>query len=101
MNPEIFREYDIRGIAGKDITAPEVRLLGQGIGTFMVQNGCRKLTVGRDCRISSDDFAGELIKGTGCHGMPGDGYRHLPDTGALFLNSKPEAGRRGDGDGKP
>lgn len=69
MNPEIFREYDIRGIAGKDITAPEVRLLGQGIGTFMVQNGCRKLTVGRDCRISSDDFAGELIKGlvaTGC-----------------------------------
>ena len=69
MNPEIFREYDIRGIVGKDITAPEVRLLGQGIGTFMVQNGCRKLTVGRDCRISSDDFAAELIKGlvsTGC-----------------------------------
>ena len=32
MNPEIFREYDIRGIAGKDMTEEEVFLLGKGIG---------------------------------------------------------------------
>ncbi len=69
MNVDIFREYDIRGIVGKDITKDEVRLLGQGIGTFMNKNGSRKLTVGRDCRLSSDDFAEKLIEGlvaTGC-----------------------------------
>jgi len=63
MNPEIFREYDIRGVAGKDISIAEVRQLGQGIGTFMAQRDCRKLTVGRDCRISSNDFAKALIDG--------------------------------------
>ncbi len=69
MNPEIFREYDIRGIAGRDITVDEVRLLGQGIGTFMRRSGCRHLAVGRDCRVSSDAFAEALIRGlaaTGC-----------------------------------
>ncbi|WP_373501547.1 phosphomannomutase/phosphoglucomutase [Desulfococcus sp.] len=69
MNPEIFREYDIRGIAGKDIAVEEVELLGRGIGTFLIRNGCRKLAVGRDCRVTSDDFAGAMIEGlisTGC-----------------------------------
>ena len=69
MNKEIFREYDIRGIAGKDISVEEVALLGRAIGTFMHHNGCRHLVVGRDCRISSDDFANALMDGlvaTGC-----------------------------------
>lgn len=69
MNPEIFREYDIRGIAGKDIFVEEVELLGRAIGTFMLRNGCRRMAVGRDCRVTSDDFAGALMDGlvsTGC-----------------------------------
>lgn len=69
MNPEIFREYDIRGIAGKDINVEEVELLGRAIGTFMHRNGCRRLAVGRDCRVTSEDFAGALMDGlaaTGC-----------------------------------
>ena len=28
MNPEIFREYDVRGIVGKDITDEDVVLIG-------------------------------------------------------------------------
>lgn len=69
MNPEMFREYDIRGIAGKDMTDTDVVLIGKGIGTFLNQNGCSRITVGRDCRISSDSYAGRLIEGlmsTGC-----------------------------------
>lgn len=69
MNPEIFREYDIRGIAGKDMTEQDVFLLGKAIGTFMRQNNCKYLTVGRDCRDTSDSYSEQLIVGlrsTGC-----------------------------------
>ena len=69
MNSEMFREYDIRGIAGKDMSEADVVLIGKGIGTFLNQNNCSRITVGRDCRISSDSYANRLIEGlisTGC-----------------------------------
>jgi len=69
MNHEMFREYDIRGIAGQDMTEEDVLLIGKGIGTFLIRNGARAVTVGRDCRTSSDAYAGQLIAGlraTGC-----------------------------------
>ena len=70
MNPEIFREYDIRGIAGEDMTKDEVFFIGKGIGTYLLHHNCSKVTVGRDCRTTSDDYARQIIKGlmsTGCH----------------------------------
>jgi len=70
MTPDIFREYDIRGIAGKQITEDDVILIGKGIGTFLARHNCFKLTVGRDCRLTSDAFSEKLIQGlmsTGCH----------------------------------
>ena len=70
MTPDIFREYDIRGIAGTEITDDDVILLGKGIGTFLAQHKCFQLTVGRDCRNTSDSYSEKLIEGllsTGCH----------------------------------
>ena len=70
MNPEIFREYDIRGIAGKDMTEEEVFLLGRGIGTYLIRQGCSQLNVGRDCRVTSEAYARQIIDGlmaTGCN----------------------------------
>ncbi|MDF1592227.1 MAG: phosphomannomutase/phosphoglucomutase [Desulfobacterales bacterium] len=69
MNPEIFREYDIRGIAGKDMTEEDVELIGKGVGTYLQNRGHSKLTVGRDCRTTSDRYAQKIIAGlraTGC-----------------------------------
>ncbi len=69
MNPEMFREYDIRGITGKDMTEDDVVLIGKGIGTFLQKQGNRKITVGRDCRETSDSYSDKLIQGltsTGC-----------------------------------
>lgn len=69
MNPEIFREYDIRGIAGTDITEDDVETLGKAIGTYMNQHGATTLVLGRDCRLSSDDYVKCLTNGlisTGC-----------------------------------
>ena len=35
LNPQIFREYDIRGIVDKDLTPEGIRLLGQSLGTHL------------------------------------------------------------------
>jgi phosphomannomutase/phosphoglucomutase len=70
INPQIFREYDIRGVVDKDLTPDVVRKLGQGFGTHMTRLGRRELIVGRDGRLSSKAFEEALIEGlisTGCH----------------------------------
>jgi len=65
----MFREYDIRGIAGKDMDASDVVLIGRGIGTYLQRQGNTHITVGRDCRVTSDQYSEKLIQGllaTGC-----------------------------------
>jgi phosphomannomutase/phosphoglucomutase len=69
INPKIFREYDIRGIAGQDLDEAAVEILGRAMGTFFLGRGQREVAVGRDCRLSSPGFAQALIRGlvsTGC-----------------------------------
>ena len=69
MNPEIFREYDIRGIAGKDMTEDDVLIIGKAAGTYLKQRGHTQLNVGRDCRTTSDSYSEKIIEGllsTGC-----------------------------------
>lgn len=69
INPQIFREYDIRGIVGKDLTAEIVELLGKSYGTYLISKGGKKVSVGRDNRLSSPKFKSALIGGilsTGC-----------------------------------
>jgi phosphomannomutase/phosphoglucomutase len=69
INPQIYREYDIRGVVDKDLTPEIVRRLGQGFGTYMANRGHFKLVVGRDGRLSSKTFKEALVEGlisTGC-----------------------------------
>ncbi len=63
LNPEIFRQYDIRGIAGKDMEPGDVALLGRGIGTYLARQGNTFIAVGRDCRQTSDSYTEHLIAG--------------------------------------
>jgi phosphomannomutase / phosphoglucomutase len=69
MRREIFREYDIRGIAGEDLTEETVHLLGRGMGTMMRREGCKKISLGRDCRPSSDPFRDAIIAGLTSTGL--------------------------------
>jgi phosphomannomutase/phosphoglucomutase len=62
-NPNIFREYDIRGVVEKDLTSDVVYQLGRGIGTFLKRKGVAKLTVGRDGRLSSERIVNDLKEG--------------------------------------
>jgi len=69
MKPEIFREYDIRGIVDRDFNEKNVEILGKGIGTYFRHKEKRKIALGRDCRLSSPLYAKSLTRGllsSGC-----------------------------------
>jgi phosphomannomutase/phosphoglucomutase len=69
INPEIFREYDIRGIVDKDLSVEFVEFLGRGVGTYFRQHGKRNVALGRDARVSSPAYAEAITRGllsTGC-----------------------------------
>jgi phosphomannomutase/phosphoglucomutase len=53
MNPRVFREYDIRGHAERDFPDAFVTELGRSMGGYFVDKGARRITLGRDCRLSS------------------------------------------------
>jgi phosphomannomutase/phosphoglucomutase len=63
MNPNIFREYDIRGIVGQDLTVETVTILARAVGTFFNQNGAKRIAVGFDARESSPVFEKLLVEG--------------------------------------
>jgi phosphomannomutase/phosphoglucomutase len=69
MNQHIFREYDIRGVVGTDLTDETVYDLARAIGTFFRRNGAARASLGRDARESSQSFRDLMVKGlteTGC-----------------------------------
>jgi phosphomannomutase/phosphoglucomutase len=63
VNPLIFREYDIRGRVGEDLTPETVASVGKGFGTYAARAGGKSLMVGRDCRLSSPSFRDALVEG--------------------------------------
>jgi phosphomannomutase / phosphoglucomutase len=69
MNEHIFREYDIRGVVGKDLTDETVYEVARAIGTFFKANNANRVSIGRDARESSPPFRDLMIGGlneSGC-----------------------------------
>ncbi|UCG30313.1 MAG: phosphomannomutase/phosphoglucomutase [candidate division WOR-3 bacterium] len=69
INPSIFREYDIRGLAETDLSDENVAVFARGVGTYYRNLGQTEILVGRDMRISSPRISSELVNGlnaTGC-----------------------------------
>ena len=69
MLPKIFREYDIRGITGSEITDQDVATLGRAFGTYMARQGKKRVVLGRDCRLTSDRYYDLLVGGMLQSGM--------------------------------
>ena len=63
MNPNIFREYDIRGVVERDLPPETVRTLGRAFGSLAASRGARTCALGRDCRLSSPRLAAEFAEG--------------------------------------
>ncbi len=63
INPQIFRQYDIRGVAAQDLTDDVVELLGKAFGTYAGNAGAQKVVLGRDNRLSSGRLRDALARG--------------------------------------
>ncbi len=63
LRPTVFREYDIRGVADRDLPSPGVELLGQAIGSRILRGGGKVAHVGADCRLSSPRLREAIITG--------------------------------------
>lgn len=69
MNEKIFREYDIRGVVGKDFDAAFARHLGEVyaealfFGVFEEKQSNPTVAVGNDCRLTADEISGAFVEG--------------------------------------
>ena len=63
MNPQVFREYDVRGLVGEDLNHDFVYDLGRAIGTYGKKRNVEVMTIGRDCRLTSEEYLNTLTEG--------------------------------------
>jgi phosphomannomutase / phosphoglucomutase len=64
LSQNIFREYDIRGVTGEDLTPDVARAIGQAYAAFLRdRNITGAIAVGRDNRPSGDALQQELVAG--------------------------------------
>ncbi len=63
VNPLIFRAYDIRGIAGQDLTEESMYIIGLATGTYFIRKGLKEVAVGRDNRLSGEKLQHAFIQG--------------------------------------
>ncbi len=67
--PTIFREYDIRGIADRELPDADIESLGRAIGTYLGRRSGRNVTLGCDTRLSSPRLKSAMARGlvaSGC-----------------------------------
>jgi len=69
VNKQIFRGYDIRGIAGIDLNQEIVEHIGKAHGTYLQNRGISQAVVGRDCRLTSEEYSQAFIKGLNSVGV--------------------------------
>lgn len=65
----ILREYDVRGVVGKTLSADDARNLGRAFGTVIRRAGGNSVAVGRDGRLSSLDMENALVEGLSSTGL--------------------------------
>jgi len=64
LSRAIFREYDIRGVAGKDLTEEAAGLVAGAYAAFLAEKGVKgALAVGRDNRPSGQKLHASLVAG--------------------------------------
>ncbi|MCI0482573.1 MAG: phosphomannomutase/phosphoglucomutase [Candidatus Dadabacteria bacterium] len=69
INPQIFREYDIRGIVDKDLNEDVLERIGKAYGTYIKDFGAKVVSIGRDCRLSSPDYSKAMTRGINSTGV--------------------------------
>ena len=65
----LFREYDIRGIVGEELTEEVTERIGRAFATLGKEKGMKTVSVGRDGRPSSPALRDRLIRGLTTGGL--------------------------------
>ncbi|WP_447979760.1 phosphomannomutase/phosphoglucomutase [Candidatus Nitrospira bockiana] len=65
----LFREYDIRGIVGRDLTEDVAERIGRAYATVARGQGVKTISVGRDGRASSPMLRERLLRGLTAGGL--------------------------------
>lgn len=63
INARIFKQYDIRGIYGKELLDEDAERIGRAFGTYIKRKGEMEAVVGMDNRKSSPALFQSLVKG--------------------------------------
>jgi phosphomannomutase / phosphoglucomutase len=69
MNPQVFREYDIRGVVEKDLDQDFVERFATAMGFYWKERGVKKVSLGMDARLSSPWFRDVLKEGISGSGI--------------------------------
>src|SRR5688572_19226287 len=72
LNPQIFREYDIRGIVGRDLDAEISEQIGRAFASAVIQQcgaGDLTIAIGCDNRPSSPELKEGVIRGMRAAGV--------------------------------
>ena len=75
FDPTILREYDIRGVIGKTLSADDARAIGRSFGSLLrrsggtlAEAGTKTVAVGYDGRVSSPTLEHALVEGLSASG---------------------------------
>ena len=63
LNRDVFREYDVRGIADVDFSGDFSCCLGRAFGTYAINHNRKKIAVSGDVRLSTERLKEGFIKG--------------------------------------
>ncbi len=64
VSRSIFREYDVRGVVGVDLTETAMETMGRAFGTYVQrQTGRKRVAIGHDARDTSIGFQRATIRG--------------------------------------
>ena len=64
IDSNIFRQYDIRGVVGQDLTVEAAEAIGRAYGALLTERGIPlEVAVGRDNRPSGDALRDALVRG--------------------------------------
>ncbi|MCR4324085.1 MAG: phosphomannomutase/phosphoglucomutase [Candidatus Curtissbacteria bacterium] len=63
VNEAIFRDYDIRGIVGEDLSDEFAYVFGKAYGSWLVRKGTKEVIVGYDARETSQSYFDQCVKG--------------------------------------
>jgi phosphomannomutase len=69
FDPTVLREYDIRGVLGRTLSAADARAVGRGFGTVLAEAGAASVAVGLDGRLSSPELEAALVEGLARSGI--------------------------------